>query len=296
MAELELTEEELTQKHKKERRELQAQIQTLKKSICKGDKKKKKEVTEEINRLEEALDKKQEEELITWKVSHLNINNVENEDTENSNDESTRNNKQYEQPIHRISKAQKRRDKKANAEKERNQRIIEQEALNVFGKRNIELQTIKKILCDRGFMIYEIPSDGHCLYNAVAHQLKIIGETPLNFHELRTKTAVYLRENMNEFLPFISNPDSDDLLSPEQYEKYCDDVADTSAWGGAIELQVLSHVLKCPIEVIQASGAPYIIGDDYNNEKKMILTYHRHMYELGAHYNSVTKYIQEEES
>ncbi|KAF3427874.1 hypothetical protein E2986_08819 [Frieseomelitta varia] len=281
MAELELTEEELTQKHKKERRELQAQIQTLKKSICKGDKKKKKEVTEEINRLEETLDKKQEEELITWKVSHLNINNVENEDAENSNDKSTKNNKQYEQPIHRISKAQKRRDKKAIAEKERNQRIIEQEALNVFGKRNIELQTIKKILCDRGLMIYEIPSDG---------------ETPLNFHELRTKTAVYLRENMNEFLPFISNPDSDDLLSPEQYEKYCDDVADTSAWGGAIELQVLSHVLKCPIEVIQASGAPYIIGDNYNNDKKMILTYHRHMYELGAHYNSVTKYVQEEES
>lgn len=73
------------------------------------------------------------------------------------------------------------------------------------------------------------------LYNAVAHQLKIIGETPLNFHELRTKTAIYLRENMNQFLPFISNPDSDDVLSPEQYEKYCADVADTSAWGGAIE-------------------------------------------------------------
>lgn len=41
---------------------------------------------------------------------------------------------------------------------------------------------------------------------------------------------------MNEFLPFISNPDSDDLLSSEQYEKYCDDVADTSVWGGAIEV------------------------------------------------------------
>ncbi|KOC63799.1 OTU domain-containing protein 6B [Habropoda laboriosa] len=296
MAELELTEEDLTQKHKKERKELQAQIQTLKKSICKGDKKKKREVTEEIGRLEEALDKKQEEELTRWKVAHLNINNVENENAENSNNESTNDNKQCDQLTQRVSKAQKRRDKKANAEKERNQRIIEEEALNVFGKRNVELQTIKKILCERGLMIYEIPSDGHCLYNAVAHQLKVIGETPLNLHDLRTKTAVHLRENMNEFLPFISNPDSDDFLSPEQYEKYCDDVANTSAWGGAIELQVLSHVLKCPIEVIQASGAPYVIGDNYNNEKKMIVTYHRHMYELGAHYNSVTKYVKEEES
>ena len=298
MAEIELTEEELTLKHKKERKELQAQIQTLKKSICKGDKKKKKEITEEIGHLEEALEKKQNEELTTWKVVHLNINNVENENIEfsRSSNESIKSNVQNEQSTQRISKAQKRRDKKANAEKERNQRIIEEEALNVFGKRNVEIQTIKKILFERGLMIYEIPSDGHCLYNAVAHQLKVIGETPLNFQELRIKTGIYLRENMNEFLPFISNPDSDDLLSPEQYEKYCDDVADTNAWGGAIELQVLSHVLKCPIEVIQASGAPYIIGESYSTEKKMILTYHRHMYELGAHYNSVTKYVKEEES
>ncbi|XP_003704017.1 deubiquitinase OTUD6B [Megachile rotundata] len=296
MAELELTQEELAQKHKKERKELQGQIQTLKKSICKGDKKKKKEVTEEISRLEEALDKKQDEELTAWRVTHLNIDNVENEDTENYNNDDMKNNMQCEQSTQRISKAQKRRDKKANAEKERNQRIIEEEALNVFGKRNIEIQTIKKILYERGLMIYEIPSDGHCLYNAIAHQLKVIGETPLNFQELRTKTGLYLRENMNEFLPFISNPESDDFLSPEQYEKYCDDVTDTNAWGGAIELQVLSHVLKCPIEVIQASGAPYIIGESYSNDKKMILTYHRHMYELGAHYNSVTKYVKEEES
>lgn len=296
MAELMLKEDELLQKHKKERKDLQAQIQILKKSICKGDKKKKKEVTEEISHLEEALEKKQGEESDRWKVAHLNINNTENENSANNGNEETKNDKQCEQTMHRVSKAQKRRDKKASAEKERNQKIIEQEALNVFGKRNVEIQTIKKMLQKRGLMIYEIPSDGHCLYNAIAHQLKIIRETPLTLHELRTKTAVYLKENMNEFLPFISNPDSDDILSPEQYEKYCNDVADTSAWGGAIELQVLSRVLKCPIEVIQASGAPYVVGSDYNNDKKMILTYHRHMYELGAHYNSVTNYVTEEES
>ncbi|XP_076626746.1 deubiquitinase OTUD6B [Colletes latitarsis] len=296
MAELILTEEGLIQKHKKERKELQAQIQILKKSICKGDKKKKKEVTEEISRLEETLDERQEEESARWKVAHLNINNTEDDNIEDYSNEVIKNDVQHEQLTHRVSKAQKRRDKKANAEKERNQRIIEQEALNVFGKRNVELQAIKKILHERDLMMFDIPSDGHCLYNAVAHQLKIIGETPLNFQELRLKTSVYLREKMNEFLPFISNPDSDNLLSPEQYEKYCSDVADTNAWGGAIELQVLSHVLKCPIEVVQASGAPYIVGNEYSNGKKMILTYHRHMYELGAHYNSVTKYVKAEES
>ncbi|XP_012539573.1 deubiquitinase OTUD6B [Monomorium pharaonis] len=294
MAEAALTEEELTQKHKKERKELQAQIQTLKKSICKGDKKKKKEITEEIGRLEENLEKRQVEELNTWRLAHVTLNDKQTESAEAS-EEIDRDNCS-EQSMHRVSKAQKRREKKAIAEKERNQRIIEQEALNVFGKRNVEIEAIKKILSERELMIYEIPSDGHCLYNAVAHQLKINGETPLSLHDLRTKTADYLRENMNDFLPFLSNPDSDDLLTPEEYEKYCNDVGETSAWGGAVELQVLSRILKCPIEVIQAVGAPYIVGDEYSNGKKVTLTYHRHMYELGAHYNSVTKYVQDEES
>ncbi|XP_029156829.1 deubiquitinase OTUD6B [Nylanderia fulva] len=290
-----LTEEELTQKHKKERKELQAQIQTLKKSICKGDKKKKKEIAEEISHLEESLEKRQTEELNAWKLAHVTLNDEETESTQVS-EEVDKGNNSLEQSTHRISKAQKRREKKANAEKERNQRIIEQEALNIFGKRNVEMEAIKEILSKRDLMIYEIPSDGHCLYNAVAHQLKINGETPLSLDDLRTKTADYLRENMNDFLPFLSNPDSENLLTPEEYEKYCNDVAETSAWGGAVELQVLSRILKCPIEVIQATGAPYIVGDDYSNGKKVMLTYHRHMYELGAHYNSVTKCVQDEES
>ncbi|KAL6264926.1 hypothetical protein P5V15_005020 [Pogonomyrmex californicus] len=294
MAEVALTEEELTQKHKKERKELQAQIQILKKSICKGDKKKKKEITEEIGCLEESLEKRQAEELSTWKLAHITLNDEQTEPE--ANEQVNKNDCSEQQSAHRVSKAQKRREKKAIAEKERNQRIIEQEALNVFGKRNIEIEAIKTILMERDLIIYEIPSDGHCLYNAIAHQLKINGETPLSLHDLRTKTADYLRENMNDFLPFLSNPDSDELLTPEEYEKYCNDVAETSAWGGAVELQVLSRILKCPIEVIQATGAPYIVGNEYNNGKKVTLTYHRHMYELGAHYNSVTKSAQDEES
>lgn len=296
MSEETLTEEELAQKHKRERKELQAQIQILKKSICKGDKKKKKEVIEEIARREEELEKQHQEELATWKLAHITVNDINEEAKEENHEEQEQVDQQQEKPGQRVSKAQKRRDKKANAERERNQRIIEEEALNVYGKRHMEIQTINKILHERDLMIYEVPSDGHCLYNAVAHQLKLLGEPPLGFHDLRLKTASYLRQNMNDYLPFISNPDSDELLSPEQYEKYCSDVADTSAWGGAIELQVLSHVLKCPIEVIQASGTPYVIGDEYGKQKKVTLTYHRHMYELGAHYNSVTKYVKGEES
>lgn len=66
--------------------------------------------------------------------------------------------------------------------------------------------------------------------------MKVKGLTPLGFSDLRTKTATYLRENMNDFLPFLANSESEDLLTPEEYEKYCDNVAKTSAWGGAVEV------------------------------------------------------------
>lgn len=136
-----------------------AQIQILKKSICKGDKKKKKEITEEIGRLEENLEKRQVEEVNTWRLAHVTLNDKQTEPAEASEEVSTDN--CSDQSSHRVSKAQKRREKKAIAEKERNQRIIEQEALNVFGKRNVEIEAIKKILSERDLMIYEIPSDGH---------------------------------------------------------------------------------------------------------------------------------------
>ncbi len=54
--------ETLEKQHRKERKELQAKIQALKKSVSKGDKKKKKEVTEESAKLEADLDRKHQEE------------------------------------------------------------------------------------------------------------------------------------------------------------------------------------------------------------------------------------------
>ncbi|XP_011500548.1 PREDICTED: OTU domain-containing protein 6B [Ceratosolen solmsi marchali] len=293
-------EQKLIIAHKKERKELQAKIQVLKKTICKGDKKKKRDITEEILKLESDLDRKQDEEIACLKLSKMSTEKSEVEidnllARENSDYVHMKNSREECKSSGRVSKAQKRREKKEIAEKERNQRIIEQEVINIHGKRNVEIEAIRNILVKRNLMIHEIPSDGHCLYNAIAHQLNGIENSTLNCNDLREKTATHLRANADNFLPFITNPDSDELLSIEQYEKYCDDVAQTNAWGGAIELQVLSHVLKCPIEVIQASGVTYIVGNEHAPTRKLILTYHRHMYQLGAHYNSVTKYVKQPE-
>lgn len=60
----------LEQKHKRERKELQAKIQALKKSVAKGDKKRKKDVTHEIAQLEADLDRRHQEEIATFQLNH----------------------------------------------------------------------------------------------------------------------------------------------------------------------------------------------------------------------------------
>lgn len=77
-----------------------------------------------------------------------------------------------------------------------------------------------------------------------------------------------------------------DCLSDKEFENYLNALRDTRAWGGQIEIQALSNSLRCPIEVIQATGPPTIQGGDTFKGKPLILTYHRHMYSLGEHYNS----------
>lgn len=47
--------------------------------------------------------------------------------------------------------------------------------------------------------------------------------------------------------------------------------------------------MRRPFEVIQSEGRPVVIGDEFGDpsSKPILLTYHRHMFGLGEHYNSV---------
>ncbi|XP_021926008.1 OTU domain-containing protein 6B isoform X2 [Zootermopsis nevadensis] len=216
------TEEELLQKHRRQRNALQGKIQSLKKSSTKGDKKKKKEIMEQIAQLELELEKKQNEELLQLKHD----TGVYDEPADDSG---------THLPAPRVSKAQRRRDKKVIREKERECMILAEEAENIRGPRNVEIQKIKQILKERNLMIKEIPSDGNCLYCAIDDQLKLHGDDGLGTESLRKMTGQYLKEHKSDFFPFISHPDTGDQLTDEQYEDYCDEVIYTSAWGGELE-------------------------------------------------------------
>ncbi|XP_075155235.1 deubiquitinase OTUD6B [Haematobia irritans] len=288
----ELCLEDVQSRHRKQRKELQAKIQELKKNAPKSDKKKRKEVLEQIAKLEADLDARQAEEL---KKAEAEINANESSHT-NDDLKAIKNNHNHaagsenedddvvatKQP-QRVSKAQKRRDKKALEARKRDEEI------KSAGQENhtkiFEMRKLLTKLKDRQLSLHDIPSDGDCLYNAVRHQLVQHGLGNHNVQELRYETANYIHANKENLIPYMTNPDTGDLLTDTEFEKYCDDVRNTPAWGGQIELKALASILKVPIEVLQADGSPTIQGAEFGGAP-LVITYHRHMYSLGEHYNS----------
>lgn len=277
----ETTEELLAKQHRKEKKDLQAKIQSMKNAVPKNDKKRRKQLTEDIAKLEAELSQKHENELRQLNISSSveEVSNALDSVTVTNNEEET-DGKQT-----RTSKAQKRRDKRAALEKERETRIAEAEVENLTGSRHLENLKLKEKLAERHLQIKEISSDGHCMYRAVEDQLMVRG-CALGLKELRAQTAQYMRSHADDFLPFLTDPNTGDMYTAEEFEKYCNDVADTAAWGGQLELKALSQVLQLPIEVIQAESLSIIIGEEYDRPP-ITLIYMRHAYGLGEHYNSV---------
>ncbi|KAE8599223.1 hypothetical protein XENTR_v10017105 [Xenopus tropicalis] len=272
----------LIKQHRKEKKDLQAKIQSMKNSVPKNDKKRRKQLTEDIAKLEADLDVRHKEELEAFaqkqpeptQVSGI-TNGVTSLDLGNE--------APVQQP--RQSKAQKRREKKAAQEKERDERIAEAEIANLSGARHLESQKLARILAERELQIRQIPSDGHCMYRAIEHQLRERGND-LTVANLRSQTADYMQNHAEDFLPFLTNSSTGDMYTQEEFLKYCTDIVNTPAWGGQLELRALSHILKTAIEVIQAESSPIVIGEEYSS-KAITLVYMRHAYGLGEHYNSV---------
>lgn len=284
--------DDVQSRHRKERKELQAKIQALKKNAPKADKKKRKEALEEIAKLEVDLDKKQDQELKeaeeeinkdSGKIEELSEENEDNHTNNHTEKEECKEDQQ--EPQQRVSKAQKRRDKKSREARQREEEIKASAEEAMYAPKAIEAGKLKTKLKERLLASYNVLSDGDCLYNAIRHQLILQGLASLSVQELRSETANYIQANKDLLIPYMTNPQTGDLLSDEEFQKYCDDVRNTPAWGGQIELKALSSILKVPIEVLQADGSPTIQGAELGGSP-LVITYHRHLYSLGEHYNS----------
>lgn len=62
-------------------------------------------------------------------------------------------------------------------------------------------------------------------------------------------------------------------------------------WGGEIELRALSNALNVPI-IVYCADAPEVIlkpsGSEIDSSEPIVrLTFHRHYFGLGEHYNAV---------
>ena len=63
----------------------------------------------------------------------------------------------------------------------------------------------------------------------------------------------------------------------------------TAEWGGQIELRALAVCLERQIHIYDASTGVLVMGEQFDAFNALKVTYHRHYYSLGEHYNSVER-------
>jgi len=247
--------------------------------VTKGDKKKKKEVDAQIEFLEKNFSDK-----CALEVDRLSsVGKMEAMLAEQSNLETV-----VAISGQKLSKTQKKRDKKEQEEKLRNEQLAIQEIENLKGPAHVELTKIKEKLNAQNLEINEVASDGNCMFYAVSDQLVSQLGIDKSFKELRELTSKFMLEKADEFQPYMCSEDTGDPLSSEEYEDYCLKIKDCIApvWGSMTELRALAEIFKVVIEVVQAEGSEILIGNNEDGCKHLIVTYHRRMFGSGEHYNS----------
>lgn len=287
--------EHLLKSHRKQRKDLQGQIQAMKKSASKGgDKKKRRNLLEEVADLERTLTQRQEGEIKELQKALGSQCTLSNGNTHENHTNTPNNNEHQNLSGHshsngkKISKAQKRRDKLAEKARLRLDAIEKQEEENKEGARQKEIEAIRDNLRSRDLALYDISSDGDCLFAGVRHQLISKQAREMSIQELREGATGILRQNREDYLPFLIAMDCASMNESDPMEHYCHVMESTSAWGGDMELRALSDLLETPIEIIQWQGAPIFFGTHFD-KPPLVLTYHRHIYGLGAHYNSTVQ-------
>eukprot|EP00158_Paraphelidium_tribonemae_P005381 Partr_v1_DN27307_c2_g1_i1_m46342 putative OTU domain-containing protein len=265
--------ETIEARHRRELKELRAHIQHLKKAASGGNKQAKKESQLEIARLEREMSDRHSQELTTSTSPPAAITPTPAGQGE-----------EHVEPGKKLSKQQARKIKR----KAQLDQMIEEaraEAKDMPDLRAQEDTAIDAILQTMDKRIHPIPADGHCMYNAVAHQLQLQQpqEPPRSYRDIRQMVAKEMRANPDDYQAFVDTADGD-------FDAYCQSVETEAEWGGHVELQAIARCIHRPIVVIQ-SQLPVLRVEPRSppaeSTQEIHLSYHRHAYGLGEHYNSV---------
>ncbi|EFJ17779.1 hypothetical protein SELMODRAFT_233669 [Selaginella moellendorffii] len=278
---------EMLSRHQQEIKELRNREIELKKAAAKGSKAeqkaKKKAIEEEISGKDAAMKERQARELATLGFAGSEDTNAGRLDglVRAIAGVGVSSAAAVAAPP-RISKGKKWRDRRAQQDAEREQRIQDEQALLV-SDRKVEEDVLAAKLQPLGLSLKEIKPDGHCLYRAVEDQLQLHPSAPqYSFQELRKIAAGYIREHPEDFVPFIGGD--------VELEDYCREIESTAAWGGQLELEALSHALQKHIFVFSAEMAIVEMGSGFQRDgtnPSIKLSYHKHAFGLGEHYNSL---------
>merc|ERR1719427_1401554 len=142
-------------------------------------------------------------ELLEFETSTISIEQPDcSKDIFNQNCDSDEHENTLDGKESRVSKAQKRRDKKAEKEKQRLVDIEKQEEENKNGIRHLEQETIKSLLDKRDLKLAVVPSDGDCMFAGLVHQLAQL-EVNSTVTDLRKSTANELLEKKWRILSFL---------------------------------------------------------------------------------------------
>lgn len=231
-------------------------------------------------------EEKRDDVVLNGLVQNMALNQDEEDDADDS-DSAHGPKIKYEVRL-RVSKAQKKREKKTQAAREKLLQINSEDVSHLSEFKLSESQKMSEIICKRGLEVFEVPPDGDCMFAAISHQLMTRAGVKYSVEDLRRMTSQHILDNRDSFVPFLINEDTGCMMADDKLEEYCQQIKSTKAWGGQLELRALSEVLQRPIEVVQATGPEVIIGDHLKpSEKKLLISYHRHSYTLGEHYNSL---------
>jgi len=153
--------------------------------------------------------------------------------------------------------------------------------------------------------MHEINPDGHCLFAAVADQLVLLSQlVPMAGQPIymvtRNAAADFILSHPDDFIPFLPGIEGEDgqdataatgVLSMQGLQKYCETIRNTGAWGGEPEITALARAFQIPIEVVQWGNPPIVTHFPDPNAplrgRPITISYHRRMYGLGEHYNSL---------
>jgi len=331
--------EALQQLHRKQQRDLQSQITQKKKS---ASKKTRKGVNDECARLEEELKERQQREIHGLdqggdgppNVTEPDANVIEDDDdllaaiagstmptptstlsgqtstlTVNDDDDTIEAETSSSNTIRKPNRQKARLARRAQ-EQETLAAQAASEAANLPDRKQQERTRMLEEFERRGLKEKEVAANGHCLYSAVADQMRQLGlgsriqpdDAAVNkvngdvqkddseetselrrddYKSVRQAAAQYISTHEEDFAPFLEEPLDD----------YVHKIRDTGEWGGQLELMALARTYGIDINVLQGEGrVEKIEGGGEEREKKVAwLAYYRHGFGLGEHYNSLRK-------